>query len=65
MQTLRTVRENLMLACKMYGASLPEADQNSRVDGVLSSLGLESCQDTKVSIQWSCTSFHRTGLLTD
>lgn len=65
MPTLLAVHEHLMLACKMYGASLPAADQNSLVDGVLSSLGLESSRDTKASIQRICMCFHRTGLWID
>ncbi|CAN0324910.1 unnamed protein product [Scytosiphon promiscuus] len=43
-----TVRENLMFACKTYGPSIPHAKCESRVDEVIASLGLESCQHTKV-----------------
>eukprot|EP00904_Undaria_pinnatifida_P002690 jgi/Undpi1/12421/HiC_scaffold_5.g02093.m1 len=43
-----TVRENLMFACKMYGPSLSRAECDDRVDEVLVSLGLDSCQHTKV-----------------
>ncbi|CAN0222698.1 unnamed protein product, partial [Ectocarpus sp. 12 AP-2014] len=43
-----TVRENLMFACKMYMPSMSRAECDHRVDEVLTSLGLESCQHTKV-----------------
>ncbi|CAM9592338.1 unnamed protein product [Ectocarpus fasciculatus] len=43
-----TVRENLTFACKMYMPSLSRAEGDQRVDEVLTNLGLESCQHTKV-----------------
>ncbi|CAM9549652.1 unnamed protein product [Pylaiella littoralis] len=43
-----TVRENLMFACKMYGPDMSRAQCEQRVAEVVASLGLESCQDTKV-----------------
>ncbi|CAN0166070.1 unnamed protein product, partial [Ectocarpus sp. 8 AP-2014] len=43
-----TVRENLMFACKMYMPNMSRAECDHRVDEVLTSLGLESCQHTKV-----------------
>lgn len=42
------VRENLTFACKMYMPSLSRAEGDQRVDEVLTNLGLESCQHTKV-----------------
>ena len=48
-----TVRENLMFACKTYGPCMPHAKCESRVDEVISSLGLDSCQHTKVRIKGS------------
>lgn len=42
------VRENLMFACKLYSPELSQAKCDIRVDQVLASLGLESCQHTKV-----------------
>lgn len=41
------VRENLMFACKMYTPMMPQADCEQRVDEVVASLGLQSCQHTK------------------
>lgn len=41
------VRENLMFACNMYGPGMSRARSEKRVDEVVASLGLESCQDTK------------------
>lgn len=43
------VRENLMFACKMYGPGMSKIRCENRVDEVVASLGLESCQDTKVN----------------
>lgn len=37
-----------MFACKMYNSNLSQAERDDRVDEVLKSLGLESCQHTKV-----------------
>lgn len=37
-----------MFACKMYNPDLSEAERQSRVNDVLTNLGLESCRDTKV-----------------
>ncbi|CAB1101457.1 ABC [Ectocarpus sp. CCAP 1310/34] len=45
----QSVRENLMSACKMYMPSMSRAECDHRVDEVLTSLGLESCQHTKVA----------------
>lgn len=42
-------RESLMYARKVYNPDLSETERESRVDEVVESLGLESCQDTKVS----------------
>ena len=38
-----------MFACKMYGPGMSKARCIKRVDEVVTSLGLESCQDTKVN----------------
>lgn len=37
-----------MSACKMYGPTLTQWQCDRQVDKVLASLGLESCQHTKV-----------------
>lgn len=37
-----------MFACKMYGPGMSRASCEKRVNEVVASLGLESCQDTKV-----------------
>lgn len=44
-----TVRENLLFACKMYGPDMSQTQCEQRVDEVVVNLGLEDCQDTKVS----------------
>lgn len=36
-----------MFACKMYAPMKPQADCEKRVDEVVASLGLQSCQHTK------------------
>lgn len=67
---LSTVRENLVFACKMYEPSLPQEERDHRVDEVLASLGLESCQHTKVrpsvmTIDISLTWYIRAGYLSN
>lgn len=44
-----------MFACRMYGPGMSEAQCEKRVDEVVASLGLESCQYTKVNRQKGAT----------
>lgn len=47
-----------MFACKMYGHDMAQADCNRRVDEVVASLGLQSCQNTKASEAGTHGLFH-------